>query len=134
MNYIDQKFNKNSQRTEFLIPLLNIISDSLAIISAFVLSYWIRFYFPPIVNILPFKGEIPPLKGYIILALIVLPVWLLIFQSRKMFRPKRLVFIFDEFFLIGRLVTFGIIFSFGLIFFYRVFPYSRVVFVLVWII
>ncbi len=134
MNYIDQKFNKNSQRTEFLIPLLNIISDSLAIISAFVLSYWIRFYFTPIVNILPFKGEIPPLRGYIILALIVLPVWLLIFQSRKMFRPKRLVFIFDEFFLIGRLVTFGIIFSFGLIFFYRVFPYSRVVFVLVWII
>jgi len=134
MNYIDQKFNKNSQRTEFLIPLLNIFSDSVSIISAFIISYWIRFYFAPFVKLVPYAGEIPPLKGYIILALIVLPVWLLIFQSRKMFRPKRIVFIFDEFFLIGRLVTFGIIFSFGLIFFYRVFPYSRVVFVLVWII
>ncbi|HMQ98572.1 MAG TPA: undecaprenyl-phosphate glucose phosphotransferase [Ignavibacteria bacterium] len=134
MNYIDQKFNKNSQRTEFLIPLLNIFSDSVSVLSAFVISYWIRFYFAPFVKLVPFSGEIPPLKGYIILALIVLPVWLLIFQSRKMFRPKRIVFIFDEFFLIGRLVTFGIIFSFGLIFFYRVFPYSRIVFILVWFI
>jgi exopolysaccharide biosynthesis polyprenyl glycosylphosphotransferase len=134
MNYIDQKFNKKSQRTEFLIPLLNILSDSVSIISAFIISYWIRFFFAPFVELLPFNGDIPPLTGYIIFAIVVLPVWLLIFQSRKMFRPKRIVFIFDEFFLIGRLVTFGIIFSFGLIFFYRVFPYSRVVFVLVWII
>lgn len=134
MNYIDQKFNKKSQRTEFLIPLLNILSDSIAIIGAFIISYYIRFHFPPFIGLFPFMGEIPPLKGYLILALLVLPVWLLIFQSRKLFRPKRIVFIFDEFFLIGRLVTFGIIFSFGLVFFYRVFPYSRVVFVLVWII
>lgn len=49
-----------------------------------------------------------------------------------MYRPRRVVFIFDEFFLISRLVTFGIIFSFGLIFFYRVFPYSRFVFILIW--
>lgn len=134
MNYIDQKFSKKSQRTEFLIPVLNIFSDSVSIISAFIISYWIRFFFKPFVDLVPYNGEIPPLKGYIIFAIIVLPVWLLIFQSRKMFRTKRIVFIFDEFFLIGRLVTFGIIFSFGLIFFYRVFPYSRVVFVLVWII
>jgi len=133
MNYIDQKFSKKSQRTEFLIPLLNILSDSASIVGAFIISYYIRFFFPPFVELVPFNGEIPPLSGYIMLALIVLPVWLLIFQSRKMFRPKRIVFIFDEFFLIGRLVTFGIIFSFGLIFFYRVFPYSRIVFVLVWI-
>jgi len=133
MNYINQKFNKNSQRTEFLIPLLNILSDSVSIVGAFVLSYYIRFYFPPFVEMVPFNGAIPPLSGYVILALIVLPVWLLIFQSRKMFRPKRIIFIFDEFFLISRLVTFGIVFSFGLIFFYRVFPYSRVVFLLVWL-
>jgi exopolysaccharide biosynthesis polyprenyl glycosylphosphotransferase len=63
----------------------------------------------------------------------VIPIWLLIFQSRRMYRQRRVVFIFDEFFLIARLVTFGIIFSFGLIFFYRVFPYSRLVFVLIWI-
>lgn len=63
----------------------------------------------------------------------VIPVWLLIFHSRRMYRQRRVVFIFDEFFLIARLATFSIIFSFGLIFFYRVFPYSRLVFVLIWI-
>ncbi len=134
MNYIEQKFNKKSQRIEFLIPLLNIFSDSIAVFGSFIISYYIRFHFPPFISLFPFMGEIPPLKGYLILALFVLPVWLLIFQSRKLFRPKRIVFIFDEFFLIGRLVTFGIIFSFGFVFFYRIFPYSRVVFILVWII
>jgi exopolysaccharide biosynthesis polyprenyl glycosylphosphotransferase len=63
----------------------------------------------------------------------IIPIWLLIFQSRRMYRQRRVVFIFDEFFLIARLATFSIVFSFGMIFFYRVFPYSRLVFVLIWI-
>lgn len=133
MNYIDQKFSKKSQGAEFLIPLLNIISDIIAIELAFLISFWIRFYFTPFVKIFPYQGEVPPISGYIALSCLVIPVWLLIFQSRKMYRLRRVVFIFDEFFLIGRLVTFGIIFSFGLIFFYRVFPYSRVAFVLIWV-
>lgn len=134
MNYIQQKFSKKSQRAEFLVPLLNIFSDIAAIEVSFLLAYWIRFQFEPFIKIFPYQGLVPPVTGYIVLSLIVIPVWLLIFQSRKMYRLRRVVFIFDEFFLIGRLVTFGIIFSFGLIFFYRVFPYSRVVFVLIWII
>lgn len=133
MNYIQQKFSKKSQTAEFLIPLLNIFSDIAAIEISFLLAHWIRFYFEPFVRLFPFQGEIPPVKGYIMLSLIVIPVWLLIFQSRKMYRLRRVVFIFDEFFLIGRLATFGIIFSFGLIFFYRVFPYSRVAFMLIWV-
>ena len=132
MNYIQKKFNKKSQRTEFSVPLLNIISDIIAIETSFILAYWLRFYFKPLVNTMPFSGPPPPVTGYIILSLMVIPVWLLIFQSRKMYRTKRVVFIFDEFFLIGRLVTFGLVFSFGLIFFYRVFPYSRLVFALIW--
>jgi len=64
----------------------------------------------------------------------VIPIWVLIFHSRRMYRQRRVVFIFDEFFLIARLATFSIIFSFGFVFFYRVFPYSRLVFVLIWII
>lgn len=132
MNYIDKKFNKNSQKIDFIIPLLNIISDSAAIFFSFVLAYYIRFHFVPFINLVPFQGEVPPISGYLMLVIFILPVWLIIFQSRKMFRPRRIVFIFDEFFLIIRLVTFGIIFSFGLIFFYREFPYSRVVLIIAW--
>lgn len=133
MNYIEKKFSKKSQKAEFLVPLLNIFSDIIAIEVSFLLAYWVRFYFDPFVKIFPLDGPIPPLSGYFQLSILVIPIWLLIFQSRKMYRLRRVVFIFDEFFLIGRLVTFGIIFSFGLIFFYRIFPYSRIVFVLIWI-
>ena len=67
MNYIEQKFIKKSQRTEFLIPILNILSDSIAIIGSFIISYFIRFHFSHFVKLFPFMGEIPPLKDYLIL-------------------------------------------------------------------
>jgi exopolysaccharide biosynthesis polyprenyl glycosylphosphotransferase len=122
---------KKSYSSEVLIPVITILSDILAIFLSYIISYYLRFY-SSLTNFFPFEGEVPPLSGYLELCLMVIPVWILIFQSRKMYRSHRIVFILDEFFLISRLVTFGIIFSFGLIFFYRVFPYSRLVFVLIW--
>lgn len=126
--------SKKSYSSEVLIPLITILSDIIAIEVSFLVSYWTRFS-RPVMKIFPIPEgvDVPTLQGYLILSLMVIPVWLLIFQSRKMYRPRRVVFIFDEFFLIARLVTFGIVFAFGLIFFYRVFPYSRLVFVLIWL-
>jgi FlaA1/EpsC-like NDP-sugar epimerase len=50
-----------------------------------------------------------------------------------MYRLNRVTFIFDEFFIILKCVTISIIFSIGVIFFFREFPYSRLVFILIWI-
>jgi exopolysaccharide biosynthesis polyprenyl glycosylphosphotransferase len=122
---------KKSHSSDVLIPVITLISDVIAIEISFLLSFWVRFY-SPLTSVFPFDGVVPPIGGYIALSGMVIPVWLLIFQSRKMYRPRRVVFIFDEFFLIARLTTFAIIFAFGLIFFYRIFPYSRLVFVLIW--
>lgn len=97
-----------------------------------MLGYLIRFY-TPFTKVFPVTEGYPELSSYVILSLMVIPIWLLIFHSRLMYRQRRVVFIFDEFFLIVRLVTFSIIFSFGFVFFYRVFPYSRLVFVLIWV-
>jgi len=113
--------------------LITILSDVVAIEASFILSYWLRFH-SPLVKYFPLDGNIPPIGGYLFLSAIVIPVWILIFQTRKMYRPRRVVFIFDEFFAITRLASFAIVFSFGLIFFYRIFPYSRFVFVLIWLI
>lgn len=99
--------------------------------AAFLIAYWLRFY-SLLAKLIPIDSGIPDFTGYMVLSFMVIPIWILIFQTRKMYRPRRVVFIFDEFFLIARLVTFGIVFSFGLIFFYRVFPYSRLTFVLIW--
>lgn len=123
--------SKKSHTSEILIPVITLVSDIIAIEVSFLISFWLRFY-SPLTDVFPFDGTVPPLGGYIALSAMVIPIWLLIFQSRKMYRPRRVVFIFDEFFLIGRLTTFAIIFAFGLIFFYRVFPYSRLVFALIW--
>ena len=112
--------------------MLTILSDIIAIEISFILGYWVRFQ-TSFTKIFPVTEGLPELSSYIILSLLVIPIWLLIFHSRRMYRQRRVIFIFDEFFLIGRLVTFGIIFSFGLIFFYREFEYSRLVFVLIWV-
>jgi len=113
------------------VPAITVLSDIITIEASFLISFWLRFY-SPLKEIFSLEGTVPPVGGYIALSAMVIPVWILIFQSRKMYRPRRVVFIFDEFFLISKLVTFGIIFAFGLIFFYRIFPYSRLVFVLIW--
>ena len=123
--------NKKPYSSDVLVPVMTIASDIIAIESAFFIAYWLRFY-SPLAELIPVVEGIPPISGYITLSLMVIPIWILIFQTRKMYRARRVVFIFDEFFLIARLVTFGIIFSFGLIFFYRVFPYSRLTFVFIW--
>jgi FlaA1/EpsC-like NDP-sugar epimerase len=119
--------------SETLIPVITFFSDVIAIFLSVLFSYWLRFYSPVTLYLPIEKGiGIAPIHWYLILALIIIPFWIIIFQSRKMYRPRRVVFIFDEFFVITRLVTFGVIFSFGLIFFYREFPYSRIVFLMIW--
>jgi Undecaprenyl-phosphate glucose phosphotransferase len=117
--------------SEVLVPIITVISDVIAIELSFLLAYWIRFY-SPLVRAIPEVSGIPEFEGYFILSLLMIPVWLFIFQTRKMYRPRRVVFIFDEIFVIARLSTVAVIFSFGLIFFWRVFPYSRLTFVLIW--
>jgi exopolysaccharide biosynthesis polyprenyl glycosylphosphotransferase len=49
-----------------------------------------------------------------------------------MYRLNRTVFVFDELFLVIKCVTISVVLSMGIIFFYRDFPYSRLVFVLLW--
>jgi exopolysaccharide biosynthesis polyprenyl glycosylphosphotransferase len=128
---LSNNLKKKSYSSEVLVPVITVISDVVAIEASFLISFWLRFY-SPLTKIFPFEGMVPPTGGYIALSAMVIPVWILIFQSRKMYRPRRVVFIFDEFFLMGKLITFGVVFAFGLIFFYRVFPYSRLVFIFIW--
>lgn len=123
--------NKSS-KIEVYLPLLTIISDSISILGAFLLSYWLRFL-SPVSNYLGDKLTAPPISGYIIFALITIPAAIFIFQQRKMYRIKRNVFIFDEFFVIIKYVSIYIVFCMSLIFFYRDFPYSRMVFALIWV-
>jgi Undecaprenyl-phosphate glucose phosphotransferase len=122
-----------TSKIEILIPVLTLLSDAISILLAFLISYWTRFFYSPFINIFPITKGIPELEGYIQFSLIVIPIWLLIFQSRKMYRLKRFVFIFDEFFIIIKCISIGILFAMGLVFILKGdFPYSRLVFALIW--
>jgi Undecaprenyl-phosphate glucose phosphotransferase len=123
--------SKKTYYTEVLIPIFTILSDSIAIILSFYISYWIRFH-TPFQILFPAKSGIPVIEGYVLFAVITLPVWIITFQSNKMYRLNRNVFIFDEFFSIFKCVSIALIISIGIIFFFRGFPYSRIVFVIIW--
>lgn len=129
---MQQSLNKKPFKSEIYIPVLTILLDTAAIISSFLLSYWIRFY-TPFTSIFPITHGIPGIHGYFYFILATIPVWILVFQAFKMYKLNRVVFIMDEFFVILKCVTISIIFSIGIIFFFRDFPYSRLVFVLIWI-
>jgi exopolysaccharide biosynthesis polyprenyl glycosylphosphotransferase len=119
------------QRNDFLIPLLTVLSDVVAIEAAFLLSYWIRFY-SPFVHAVPVTQGYPPLGAYIYGSFVVIPIWLYFFNSRKLYRPRRTIAISDEFFAIVRVVTIGMLAVMSAAFFYRAFSYSRLVFALLW--
>jgi exopolysaccharide biosynthesis polyprenyl glycosylphosphotransferase len=116
-------------RKDFLIPLLTVCSDIFTIEAAFLLSYWLRFY-SPLTSFAPVTLGVPPLGAYIEGSLVVIPVWLFLFNSRKMYTARRNIYFSDEFFAIVRLVFIGMLVVMAAAFFYRAFSYSRLVFAL----
>lgn len=122
----------SQRRNDFLIPLLTVLSDILAIESAFFLSYWLRFY-SPLTEYFEVVRGIPPLKGYIYSSFVFIPVWLLIFRSRNLYGTRRNTHFSDEFFALTRVITIGMLIFMSATFFYREFSYSRGVFILLWL-
>ncbi len=120
------------RRNDFLIPLLTVLSDVAALEAAFLLSYWLRF-FSPLTDQFEVTLGIPPLESYIFASFIFIPVWMLVFRSRKMYGTRRNIHISDEFFAIVRLVTISMLIMMSATFFYREFSFSRGVFILLWL-
>ncbi len=116
-------------RKDFIIPLVTVLADGLAIEGAFLFSYWARFH-SPFTSFVPVTLGIPSLEAYILGSFIVIPAWILLFHSRRMYAARRNVFFSDEFFAIVRLVFFGMLIVMSAAFFYRAFSYSRAVFAL----
>ncbi|MEX2117674.1 MAG: undecaprenyl-phosphate glucose phosphotransferase [Bacteroidota bacterium] len=116
-----------NRRKDFLIPLLAVGSDVLAIEAAFVLSYWLRFD-SPLTSWFPVELGVPPFDAYLFGSLLVIPTWIFLFRSRGMYRPRRTVHFSEEFFPIVRVVAVGMLIVMAAAFFYRAFTFSRLVF------
>jgi exopolysaccharide biosynthesis polyprenyl glycosylphosphotransferase len=110
--------------------MLTVISDAVAIEASFLFSYWLRFH-SSLTNYAPIVYGVPPLEAYVISSLIIIPIWLWLFQTRHLYLPRRITYFSDEFFAIVRLVFLGMLVVLAGVFFYRTFSFSRLVF---WII
>lgn len=122
-----------TRRGDFLIPFLTVVFDATAIEFAFLFSYWLRFR-SPLVHVLGMK-EIggPPFEGYLFGSFFITFVWLLLFQSRKMYGTRRNVTLADEFINVVKVISLGMLIVMSAAFFYRDFSYSRIVFGLLWV-
>ena len=122
-----------SHRGDFLFPFLTLLCDVLAIESAFLLSYWLRFNSGLFAQ-LGFAPVPPPsFERYWLGSLIMSIVWVILFASRRMYRPRRRIPPADEFLNIVKVTTIGMLIVMSAAFFYREFSYSRIVFGLIWV-
>ena len=122
----------NIRRDEFIVPLLTVVSDAIAIEIAFLASYWLRFE-SKVFDALGFvHGASPPIQGYLTGSIFVIIVWLLLFRTRNMYSIRRNVTLADELIGIVKVVSLGMLVVMSAAFFYRDFSYSRVVFGLLW--
>jgi exopolysaccharide biosynthesis polyprenyl glycosylphosphotransferase len=120
------------RRNDLLIPLLTIFSDVIAFETAFLLSYWLRF-FSPLTQYFEITLGVPPIDTYIIASVIFIPIFLLVFRSRKLYGSRRHNHLSDEYFVLVRLITIGMMMMMSATFFYRNFSFSRGVFILLWL-
>ncbi len=124
--------DRTSRRGDFLIPLLTVVADAVAVELAFLFSYWLRFR-SSVFDWLGFvREDMPPLSLYLLGSIFVILVWLMLFEARKMYGARRNVNLSEELVTIIRVVTLGMLIVMSATFFYRAISYSRVVFGLLW--
>jgi exopolysaccharide biosynthesis polyprenyl glycosylphosphotransferase len=114
-------------RKDFVVPLITVCSDIIAIEIAFLASYWIRFQ-SPLTDFVEVTLGYPPIEAYVLGSVFVIPVWLWLFNTRGMYNPRRNVYFSDEFFAVVRLVFLGMLVVMSGAFFFRAFSFSRLVF------
>ena len=122
-----------SRRGDFLIPFLTVVFDSAAIEFSFLFSYWLRFH-SGLFDYFGFvQAEAPPIGGYVLGSVFIVPVWLLLFNARKLYSTRRSDTLSDELLSVIKVVTIGMLIVMSAAFFYRDFSYSRIVFGLLWV-
>jgi exopolysaccharide biosynthesis polyprenyl glycosylphosphotransferase len=121
-----------SRSGDFIISFFTLLVDALAMEGAFLFSYWLRFS-SPVFSQLGYTQEAPPpLRSYLLASLVVIAIWLLLFQSRRMYSARRSVTLADELFGIVKVISLGMLMVATAAFLYREFSFSRIVFFLLW--
>jgi Undecaprenyl-phosphate glucose phosphotransferase len=123
----------DQRRGDFLLPLLYVLTDALAIEAAFLLAYWLRFATTLFSTFGFLDDTAPPFRSYLYSSWAVLAMWLLLFEARRMYAARRSVALADEFVNVIKVVSLGMLIVMSVAFLYRTFSYSRLVFALLWV-
>ena len=110
------------------ISLLFLLSDILFLEIAFITAYCIRFY-SPMVDILHTVVTYPPITPYLFASLIIVPIWIMFFNSRGLYEQGRYSSILELFSPVVKSTSLGMFVVLSVAFFYRDFSYSRAVFI-----
>jgi exopolysaccharide biosynthesis polyprenyl glycosylphosphotransferase len=120
------------RKTDYTIPFATVLLDASAIECSFLLAYFLRAKTMLFERYGFVDSAAPPVTFYIAASLLVIPVWLLLFHSRKMYRPRRNVSLGEEFLNVATVVSRGMLVVLALAFFYRTMTFSRIIFVMAW--
>lgn len=123
---------QKTRRGDFLIPFLTVLFDAIAVEFAFLFSYWLRFQSSLFTHLGYTELDAPPFQGYLFGSIVIVFVWLMLFQARNMYRARRSVSLSDELINVVKVVSLGMLIVMSVAFFYRDFSYSRVVFGMLW--
>jgi Undecaprenyl-phosphate glucose phosphotransferase len=111
---------------DLIQPTVFLILDLVAVESAFLFSYWMRFYS----GLMPSPLGIPPLEPYLWTSLALLIVWTGIFYALGLYDPVRSKSLEDDLERIVRGVILGSLVMLSIAFFLRSVSYSRLLFVI----
>ncbi len=119
------------RKRETLIQFLWHVSDALAVMLAYVLGYWLRFYSPLVGRLWDLSKGIPPFAHYFIAGLATALVWMVVFHAFGLYRRRlqwgsRLAPRLLQASLLGMTLTAGVAF------FYRDVTFSRIAIPLIW--
>ncbi|OGW02350.1 MAG: undecaprenyl-phosphate glucose phosphotransferase [Nitrospinae bacterium RIFCSPLOWO2_01_FULL_39_10] len=105
------------------------IADLFVIGLSWLFAYYIRFYS----GLMPVEKGIPPFSIYFYLIIPILFIWGFVFKTFGLYRPKRISPYLNEIFDIVKACTFSVLILISITFFFRQYEYSRLVFLVFWI-
>jgi len=108
-------------RNDIILSFTMLVGDIVAINTAFIFSYWVRFKS----GIFEILYGTPSAYNYIKILPVITIIIVFLMRSEKLYSIKSRLSIVDEFFLIVRAVTISILIFMAGTFIYREFSYSR---------
>lgn len=119
------------RKRETLVQFLWHLSDVAAILAAFLLGYWLRFHSPLVGRLWNIAKGIPPLTHYLLAAAATAIVWIAVYHSFRLYRP-RARWDGPAASALMRASVMGVAITAGVAFFYRDVTFSRIAMPLIW--